>query len=501
MNPMSAHGRSLRSLLTWGTLLLAALSLAAAFTVVALTTVLHRASLAIKTSTQSVLIAEEAEIDLLLHAQAKSPIVRRNLSGSIQRRLGEAEAYVGTERERRLLDEAKARVLEYVVASREIERPAAEVSELHAAAYSALQELVSINVAQARQEADRAARVDHLANIGGFTIVFLVVGVAASFIYWVRGPLVRPVLDLAQAMSQFGRGDLSSRTRVAGPRELKEMGDRFNEMAAQIERQRDQQRAFLAGVAHDLRNPLSALVLSTEVARCDPSLPPDHPVRRAFDRTSQQLRTMDRMVSDFLDAARIEAGQLELRLELRDVRDIVRSTAELFEKTSPRHELVLSLPPESLQTRVDPLRIEQVAANLISNAIKYSPEGGEVDVQLEPRGDELMLAVSDHGLGMSPEAKARLFEPFRRGLSLGGIPGVGLGLYVARRIVEAHRGRIEVESSLGTGSTFRVFLPAQVAGEASKKGSGSDAMDTGSAGRQPDGANLSPRPDSQSSIA
>lgn len=460
---MATRTHSLRSVLTSGTLLLAGTAVLAALAVIALTTEIHRASVSIETSTRSVHVAEQSEIDLLLHAQAKDGIMRRALAGSIQRKLSEAEDYLETDRERLVLDEAKARVQEYVLASRDAGRPEEELTALHAAAYSALDELIAINVDQAATEAGRAARIDYIASIGGISLALFVLCVAAFFVYWVRGPLILPVLDLAGAMDQFGRGDLASRTRISGPREMREMAQRFNEMAARIERQTEQQRAFLAGVAHDLRNPVSAILLAAEAARADASLPPDHPARQALDRTARQLRKMNRMLADFLDAAMLEAGNLELRLELCDPSDVVRSTTELFEGTSSQHELISFIPKRPLRARIDPLRIEQVTGNLISNAIKYSPQGGTVELRLEQRGDEFMLAVTDHGLGMSPETQSHLFQPFRRGLPREGIPGMGLGLFITRRILDAHHGRIEVESSLGAGSTFRVFLPSDSA--------------------------------------
>lgn len=472
---MTSRGRSLRSTLSWATLVLAGLALAAAVAVVAVTTLLHRASGAIEASTRSIWVAEEAQIDLLLHARATSLLTRRDLAGSVQGRLAEAELYVGNERERALLDEAKARALEYVLASRDAGRSEAEVAALHAAAFAALEDLTTINVSQAREEARRTARVDYLANIGGLTLALLILGVAAFFILWVRGPLIRPIRELGQAMRKFGRGEQTIRARTAGPREVREMAERFNEMATAIERQRERQRAFLAGVAHDLRNPVNAVFLSTEAARLDASLPPDHRVRRVLDRSTRQLRKLDRMISDFLDAAAIETGELELRLELCDVTEVVRSTAEFFEEGSPRHDVVLSFSSEPLRAQIDSLRIEQVVSNLISNAIKYSPEGGNVEVRLDQLGDELLIEVTDHGLGMSRDTQSHLFEPFRRGLSREDIPGVGLGLFVVRRIVEAHHGRIEVESAPGAGSTFCVFLPSLSAGAAGRKDSKQDA--------------------------
>ncbi len=455
---MSTHGRSLRSVLSWGTLLLAAPTVAAVVTIVALTTLLHRASAAVERSTEGLRAAEEGQIDLLLHAQATSPIARRNLAGDLQRRLSEAASYVGTDDERLLLEEARSRVQEYIVASRS-GRPEGEVGALHAAAFTALEDLVQVNLTQARREVSRAARVDYVANLGGLLLALLVLAVTGFYLYWVRGPLLDPLLELEGAMDRFARGEQAARSPVTGPRELRAMAERFNGMAAEIERQRARQREFLAGVAHDLRTPVGALALSTEAALSDTARSPDPRMRRALESNVRQLRNLDRMISDFVNVAAIEAGQLELRLELHDLRDVLFSTAESFERMSSRHEMVLSVPPQPVEVRMDALRMEQVIGNLISNAIKYSPEGGDIELRLERRGNELMLAVADRGLGISPDARERLFEPFTREGSRAMIPGAGLGLYVVRRIVAAHGGRIEVDSAPGAGSTFRVYLP------------------------------------------
>jgi len=439
--------------------MLAAVAMLAAGTVVALTTVLHRASSAIAAATESVHLTQEAKLNLLLLTQVSTPIVRRDLVGSIQRRLSDAEAHVSTANERAVLDKARGRVREYARLAGDSERADEQLTALHAAAYSALDELVTINVTQAAAQVRQVGRIDYVANVAGLMLAVLVLCCAVFFLYWVRGPMLRPFLDLARAVDQFAHGDVASRASVTGPREIKEMCERFNAMAARLEKQKDEQRAFLAGVAHDLRNPVAALLLCAETGRLDASLPPDHRARQVLDRVARQLRNLDRMIGDFLDAALIEAGSLELRLECCDLAAVVRSAVELFDHSASRHELILSLPSSPLQAWADPLRIEQVASNLISNALKYSPDGAKVEVRLELHDDHLILTVTDHGLGMSQEDRARLFQPFRRGLSREDIPGVGLGLFVVRRIVEAHRGRIEVESSPGAGSTFRILLP------------------------------------------
>jgi signal transduction histidine kinase len=166
------------------------------------------------------------------------------------------------------------------------------------------------------------------------------------------------------------------------------------------------------------------------------------------------------MVGDLLDATRIEAGKLELQLEERDARELAHAVVELYQAAGPSHELKLSLPDTPVLLSCDGARIEQVLNNLVSNAIKYSAEGTRVDVTVLQQGDAVLLSVADQGMGISADEQRHLFAPFRRTHGAREhAPGAGLGLSVARRIVEAHGGRIEVDSHPGRGSVFRVHLP------------------------------------------
>jgi signal transduction histidine kinase len=325
-----------------------------------------------------------------------------------------------------------------------------------AAAQKALDTLRHLNTEKARSGEQRAADLDLLANILGAGVGVMVLSISGMIVWWMRLQVFRPIMALGGVMGRFGRGDRAARADEVGPAELREMARRFNEMAAALAEQRDAQLAFLGGVAHDLRGPLFALRMSLAAVRPDLPLLPEQRLRRMFALIDRQTVQLERMVGDLLDSARIEAGQLELRLELSDGRALVREIAEPFEGSSRlRLELSLSEP-----LRCDPLRVQQVLSNLLSNACKYSLPGGEVEVRFERIADEALLAVTDHGIGMSAEDQRHLFEPFRRlGPSRGHIPGVGLGLSVVRRIVDAHGGRVEVESAPGRGSSFRVYLP------------------------------------------
>jgi signal transduction histidine kinase len=169
------------------------------------------------------------------------------------------------------------------------------------------------------------------------------------------------------------------------------------------------------------------------------------------------------MVGDLLDAARIEGGHLELKRVACDLRRIAADAVELFRPTTDRHELRLDVADSPVIVVGDGLRLEQVLVNLVSNAIKYSPEGGVIEVFVGLEGDRAMVRVADRGLGIAPDEVPHIFEPFRRaGSSRDVVPGVGLGLSVSRHIIEAHAGRIDVESSVGAGTTFRVRLPLAI---------------------------------------
>src|SRR5690606_29180693 len=155
------------------------------------------------------------------------------------------------------------------------------------------------------------------------------------------------------------------RAQPSGPSETRELAHAFNEMADAIATQRRSQLEFLTSVAHDLRNPLSAMSLCIQGLALDAS---ESRRERSLRVLERQLRHLSRMVDDLLDAARIEAGQFRLRLSELDVRDVCRHVVTLYEPTATRHRIVLEVPPQVVVLRADPQRLEQVVANLLSNA-------------------------------------------------------------------------------------------------------------------------------------
>jgi len=457
---------SLRTVLTAAMSILTALAMLAAGSLIVLTTYLNRSVTELRAGIESVHFVEEAQVDLLIHSRAVDPVVRAEIEQRIRRRIADASLHLTSEHEGEVFARVEQRLNTYLAGGRTKEAPSEPRSDAQGGsdqieqAFVALEELVEVNLTQARETEALAARWDSIGNMLGTSVAAILLAGVSGILLWIRAIAFRPIFDVATAMRRFGGHYVPAKVREVGPVELREIAQRFNEMAASLRRQHERQMAFLAGVAHDLRNPLSALTMSTAIVSPDKPLPPEARIRSTMALVRRQVERLERMVGDFLDTARIEAGQLELKIEPCDACQLARNVVELFQATSGAHTIHYEGQDEPMVLHLDPARIEQILNNLVSNAIKYSPAGGEVLVRVERQAEHVIISVSDRGLGISPEEQPRLFEPFRRaGSPASGIPGMGLGLFVCRRIAEAHGGRIELESEPGNGSTFRVLLP------------------------------------------
>ena len=467
-----ARGRytlGLREIAVVAVAALGIMALGVATALVLLTTRLNSASVILRDSVQSIRLAERAEIDLFVYERARDAFTRMDVENDLRRDLLGARQYVTSSAERAALDDAALHIERYLAANRDpVEEPD---RVLHfEAAYRALEDLVNINIAQADRAQEAVARWDRLGTLIGISSGVLMLTVLGALLWWLRRRVVRPIYELSATLERFGGGDRDARAVVDGAAELRLMGACFNAMAISLARQHQARLRHLAGIAHDLRNPLSALQMS--VALVDPArpLPPEDRVRHMFSVVKRQIARLNRMVGDLLDATRIEAGHLALRMEEQDIRAIVSDVAELFEDTSPAHSIRVALPDEALVVLCDPLRIEQTMSNLVSNAIKYSPRGGEVRIAAARVHEHVIVSVSDEGIGIACEDIDHMWEPFRRtGASAEAFPGVGLGLSIAKKIVAAHGGELTVESAPGKGSTFSVRLRLASAGVADVK--------------------------------
>ncbi len=224
---------------------------------------------------------------------------------------------------------------------------------------------------------------------------------------------------------------------------------------------------FLSIAAHELRNPLAALkgyahMLLAQTAR-GKGTPLVQWQQEALKEIDQATSRLDVLTEDLLDVTRLQAGQLSLRVEPVDLVALIRRIVARLQMTTKRHALSLHTVHSSLVVAVDPGRIEQVFANLIGNAIKYSPEGGLIKVSMRQKGetDEVLISVRDYGIGIPEQQQARIFGRFVRAQNaqMHGISGAGLGLYICRTLVELHGGNLWFQSAEEQGTTFFLTVP------------------------------------------
>lgn len=217
--------------------------------------------------------------------------------------------------------------------------------------------------------------------------------------------------------------------------------------------------AFLSVAAHELKTPVTSIrgwaeVLVREMART--GRPEETRLSRAAHHIDEQSRKLAHLVNRLLDLSRVETGQLDVERSEVDLADLVRHIAATFESEGLTLRVV---GPPTLYARVDPLRIEQVLTNLLDNAMKYGAPGGPVTVELDVHEGTAILTVSDTGPGIENRHRAHIFEPFYRADPPSGVPGVGLGLYLSRRIVEQHGGSLGAEHPASGGTRMIARLP------------------------------------------
>jgi signal transduction histidine kinase len=327
-------------------------------------------------------------------------------------------------------------------------------------------------LSEARHQTARATTRNSLLVGGiGLSAALLLILVGALY---VNRAVARPVRRTAEAAARIAGGDLSERLNTDGPGEVGELERTFNTMAASLERTvadlEERNRTLLeseqvkselvSNVSHELRTPLAS-VLGFSSLMLDREVSPDE-TKRYLEVIRTEARRLAALLNDLLDLQRVEQEALELRSEEVELNELLSTQVTLYSAQSDTHELRFQAAGEPLAVRGDRDRLAQVIGNLLSNAIKYSPEGGVVEVTTEAIGDEAWIWVRDEGLGIPRAHQEQIFTKFFRG-DVGrelGIAGTGLGLVLARQIVEAHGGQLGFESEVGRGSTFWLQLPA-----------------------------------------
>ncbi len=308
----------------------------------------------------------------------------------------------------------------------------------------------------------------HDLNLATILLLFAA-GIAMSLGYFFAIALTDRIMALNIAAKAIARGNLRVRVPAAGHDEVASLARTFNDMAAQLEATaRKQQeldtlrRDLVAWAGHDLRTPLASIRVIVE-ALAD-GMVQDPPTVERYLRTAQHdIRSLSQLIDDLFEMAQIDAGGLKLQRQPNSISDLVSDTLESFSAQADRQGVRLegSCAPGVDPVWIDAQQIGRALANLVANAVRHTPAGGEVRVQATRAGGAVRVEVSDTGEGISRDALAHVFEQFYRGEQSRSraTGGAGLGLAIAKGIVEAHGGQIQVESEPGRGSRFVLTLP------------------------------------------
>jgi signal transduction histidine kinase len=258
------------------------------------------------------------------------------------------------------------------------------------------------------------------------------------------------------ASHELAAGELSARAPTGGPREIAELATSFNAMAAGLEQLFDARRELVAWASHDLRAPIASLQAMLEAIEDGLASAKDY-----LPTLREQVRTLSMLVDDLFELARIDAGALTLELRRTRVAPLVRSALHLLRPEAEARGVALTAEvDERAEADLAPDKIERVLFNLVTNALRHTPSDGSVAVRVERREHDLLLSVEDTGEGLGAEAQSRMFERFWRADRARTGSGAGLGLAIARGLVEAHGGRIWAENRLQGGACVSFTLPS-----------------------------------------
>lgn len=308
-----------------------------------------------------------------------------------------------------------------------------------------------------------ASAYRELADVRYLVIGVLVLGVASGVLlgYWLALSIGQPVERVTQAVYDLAHGSIQGSLPEQGPEEIRMLLRAVNYLDERFKNLERARRQLLANLVHELGRPLGALLSAVQAlgqgADRDPNL-----YRDLIDGMAGEIDLLQNLLEELAHLYEQVLGTLELNRQSINLRDWLTKILAPWREAAHEKNIHWSeqLPPELPVIDVDPDRLDQVLGNLISNALKYTPARGGITVAAGESGNEVWIEVKDSGIGVGAEERERIFEPFYRGKKGRRFPqGMGLGLSIANDLVKAHDGRIELETTEGQGSCFRVVLP------------------------------------------
>lgn len=443
-------------------------------------------------SIQSEVLGEVESIDRLLHALTRvvmpandylitgDPTEREEFERRLARlreTLARVEATVFHDpEERRLLETVRKQLPRIEALSREIlalpnplSDPAAparmkELDQLADESAAALGRIYDIAYLEITEDTKRVSSIIRRLGVAGLLTVILSVAGAGGLALFFSAWLSRPFQALAQASRRIAEGNLSQRVEVRAGGELGEATQAFNQMADALEKAEKEKADFTAMLVHDLRSPLMAVLSGATILEDGLEGPVNEPQKKWLARIEAGVRKVVGLVNNFLDLSKIEAGRIELDKKEIDLGQLIQESIEHYLALAKSKQIALEARIDLTfpKIKADPRYLDQVLSNLLSNAIKFTPDGGAIELgATHEREADAKIWVRDTGVGIPAHEMEKLFEKYRQTASgkNSSLKGTGLGLVICKMIVEAHGGRIWVESAERQGATFFFTLP------------------------------------------
>jgi heavy metal sensor kinase len=291
----------------------------------------------------------------------------------------------------------------------------------------------------------------------GFMIPVVILGIVGGYFFASR--TLRPIRNLIQTVNFVSTGQMNARVPASQTGdELDELIKLFNTMLEKIEVLINGMRGALDNVAHDLRTPLTRLRGRAEMALG--SNQNSESYREALADCVEESEQILTMLNTLMDISEAETGTMKLRIEEVNIQSLLEETIELYTHVAEEKEITLNVrSPNDIFLMADHNRMRQVLANLLDNAIKYTPNGGRVSLEASGRDHLVVIKIMDTGSGILPEETSKIWDRLYRGDKSRSQRGIGLGLSLVKAVVQAHQGRIEVESEPGAGSLFTLYFP------------------------------------------
>lgn len=299
-------------------------------------------------------------------------------------------------------------------------------------------------------------------------------------VYFMTERLVSPIREMSRAAKAFAAGKFDVRVDVSGSDEVAELAEAFNNMASSLGHSEETRRLFLANVSHDLRTPMTSIngyienILSGAI--------PQDKVPHYLGVIETEVRRLSKLVESLLDITRIQAGERKFDIAPFDICEMAREIIIFSEQRleAKNLDVVFDAERDNMYVNADRSSIHQILSNICDNAIKFSKEGGRYEISIKDSGPKTIVSVYNEGIGISPEDLPYVFDRFYKSDKSRGLDktGVGLGLYIARTIIEAHNEKIKVESEYGKWCRFTFTLQrANVPRHSVKKEQSGDARD------------------------